>query len=127
MVEITRTGNPFPRTGISRDENGIPSFDGLPPTLLDVLRSHVESRPDSKAVAEIGGDRLSYRQLWDGAARVAGGLRAAGVRRGDRVAVRYPAGVNWVLAFWGTVMAGGVAVAVNTRSAPPEVEFVLTD
>lgn len=59
IVEITRTDNPFPRTGISRDENGTPSFDGLPPTLLDVLRSHVESRPDSEAVAEIGGDRLS--------------------------------------------------------------------
>ena len=35
--------------------------------------------------------------------------------------------MNWVLAFWGTVMAGGIAVAVNTRSARPEVEFVLTD
>ena len=46
---------------------------------------------------------------------------------GDRVAVRYPAGINWVLAFWGTVMAGGIAVAVNTRSAQPEVEFVLSD
>jgi acyl-CoA synthetase (AMP-forming)/AMP-acid ligase II len=127
IVEIPRTDNPFPRTGISRDDNGIPRFDDLPPTLLDVLRSHVESRPDSEAVAEVGGDRLSYRQLWDGAARVAGGLRAAGLRRGDRVAVRYPAGVNWVLAFWGTVMAGGIAVAVNTRSTRPEVEFVLTD
>ena len=125
IVEIARTDNPFPRTGISRDENGIPRFDDLPPTLLDVLRSHVESRPYSEAVAEVGGDdRLSYRQLWDGAARVAGGLRAAGVRRGDRVAVRYPAGVNWVLAFWGTVMAGRIAVVVNTRSAPPEVDFV---
>ena len=127
IVEIPRTDNPFPRTGITRDDNGIPRFDDLPPTLLDVLRSHVESRPDSEAVAEVGGDRLSYRQLWDGAARVAGGLRAAGVRRGDRVAVRYPAGVNWVLAFWGTVMAGGIAVAVNTRSTRPEVEFVLSD
>ena len=127
IVEIPRTDNPFPRTGISRDENGIPCFDDLPPTLLDVLRSYVESRPDSEAVAEVGGDRLSYRQLWDAAARVAGGLRAAGLRHGDRVAVRYPAGVNWVLAFWGTVMAGGIAVAVNTRSARPEVEFILTD
>jgi len=54
-------------------------------------------------------------------------LRAAGVARGDRVAVRYPAGVHWVLAFWGTLMAGGVAVAVNTRSSQPEVEFVLQD
>jgi acyl-CoA synthetase (AMP-forming)/AMP-acid ligase II len=41
--------------------------------------------------------------------------------------VRYPAGINWVLAFWGTVMAGGIAVAVNTRSAQPEVEFVRSD
>jgi acyl-CoA synthetase (AMP-forming)/AMP-acid ligase II len=41
--------------------------------------------------------------------------------------VRYPAGINWVLAFWGTVMAGGVAVPVNTRSAQPEIEFVRSD
>ena len=70
---------------------------------------------------------MTYRQLWDRAARVAGGLRATGLQPGDRVAVRYPAGINWVLAFWGTVMAGGVAVAVNTRSAQPEVDFVLSD
>src|SRR6185437_7461782 len=66
-------------------------------------------------------------QLWDRAARVAGGLRESGLKAGDRVAVRYPAGLDWVLAFWGTVMAGGVAVAVNTRSAQPEVDYVLSD
>ncbi len=41
--------------------------------------------------------------------------------------MRYPAGVNWVLAFWGILMAGGIAVAVNTRSSAPEVAFVLKD
>jgi len=127
IVEIPRTGNPFPRTGISRDARGIPRFDDLPPTLLEVLRSHVASQPDAEAVVEIGGDRLSYQELWDRAARVAGGLRAAGLGRGDRVAVRYPAGLNWVLAFLGTMMSGGIAVAVNTRSTRPEVEFVLAD
>ncbi|WP_157011800.1 AMP-binding protein, partial [Mycobacterium celatum] len=50
-----------------------------------------------------------------------------GLHRGDRVALRYPAGLDWVLAFWGTVMAGGVAVPVNTRSAEPEVAFILSD
>ena len=98
-----------------------------PATLLDMLAEQVASRPDSEAVVEIGAGRLTYRQLWDQASRVAGGLRAAGLRSGDRVAVRYPAGINWVLAFWGTVMAGGVVVAVNTRSAQPEVEFMLSD
>ena len=127
VTEIARGHNPFPMTGVSRDANGVPRYDDLPVTLLDMLAGHVDSRPDSEAVVEVGADRLTYRQLWDRASRVAGGLRAAGLKRGDRVAVRYPAGINWVLAFWGTVMAGGVAVAVNTRSAQPEVEFVLSD
>ncbi len=127
VTQISGSHNPFPRTGVSRDANGVPHYDELPATLLDMLAEHVDSRPNSEAVVELGAGRLTYRQLWDRAARVAGGLRAEGLKPGERVAVRYPAGINWVLAFWGTVMAGGVAVAVNTRSAQPEVEFVLSD
>jgi acyl-CoA synthetase (AMP-forming)/AMP-acid ligase II len=127
VTEIPRDHNPFPATGVSRDANGVPHYDELPDTLLDMLAEHVDNRPNSEALVELGAGRLTYRQLWDRASRVAGGLRADGLKPGDRVAVRYPAGINWVLAFWGTVMAGGVAVAVNTRSAQPEVEFVLSD
>ena len=127
VTEIPRDHNPFPATGVSRDAKGVPHYDELPATLPDMLAEQVDHRPDSEAIVELGSDRLTYRQLWDRASRVAGGLRAAGLKPGNRVAVRYPAGINWVLAFWGTVMAGGVAVAVNTRSAQPEVEFVLSD
>ncbi len=127
VIEIPRSRNRFPMTGVSRDRNGVPRYDDLPPTLLDMLAAQVNSRPESEAVIELGADRLTYRQLWRRASRVAGGLHAAGLKRGDRVAMRYPAGINWVLAFWGTVMAGGIAVPVNTRSAQPEVEFVLSD
>ena len=127
VTEIPRDHNPFPATGVSRDAKGVPHYDELPATVLDMLAEHVDNRPNSEALVELGAGRLTYRQLWDRASRVAGGLRAAGLKPGDRVAVRYPAGINWVLAFWGTVMAGGVAVAVNTRSAQPEVEFVLSD
>src|SRR6201993_2347929 len=111
VIEIPRDHNPFPMTGVSRDANGIPRYDDLPVTLLDMLAEQVEFRPETEALVELGADRLTYRQLWDRASRVAGGLRAAGVRLGDRVAVRYPAGVDWVLAFWGTVMAGRVVAA----------------
>lgn len=127
VVEISRSSNPFPRTGVHLDDHGVPRYEGLPATLLDMLGEQVTARPNSEAVVELGSDRLTYRELWDRASRVAGGLRAAGLNNGDRVAVRYPAGINWVLAFWGTVMAGGIAVAVNTRSAQPEVDFVLSD
>ncbi|HXS61980.1 MAG TPA: AMP-binding protein [Streptosporangiaceae bacterium] len=118
---------PFPLEGVSRGADGVARYDGLPESLLAMLKAQVDAHPEGEALVEIGGRRLTYRQLWDAAARVAGGMRAAGLRPGDRVAVRYPAGANWVLAFWGTLMAGGIAVAVNTRWAPPEVEFALTD
>ncbi|MCA2255283.1 class I adenylate-forming enzyme family protein [Mycobacterium intracellulare] len=127
VIEIARDHNPFPTVGVSRGRDGVPRYDELPATLLDMLAEHVDTRPGSEALVELGGGRLTYRQLWDRAARVAGGLRAEGIKRGDRVAVRYPAGIDWVLAFWGVVMAGGIAVAVNTRSAQPEVDFVLSD
>ncbi|GAA1253633.1 class I adenylate-forming enzyme family protein [Prauserella halophila] len=126
VIEIPRRHNPFPADGVS-SRDGAPHYDDLPETLLDLLRTQVDTRPDSEAVVELGAERLTYRQLWERASRVAGGLWARGVGPGDRVAVRYAAGTNWVLAFWGTVMAGAVAVAVNTRSAQPEVEFVLSD
>jgi acyl-CoA synthetase (AMP-forming)/AMP-acid ligase II len=127
VIEISRDHNPFLASRVVRDANGVPRYPDLPPTLLDMLAEQVDRRPDGEAVVELGAERLTYRQLWERAARVAGGLRAGGLKPGDRVAVRYPAGISWVLAFWGTVMAGGVAVAVNTRSAQPEVEFVLSD
>lgn len=127
VIEISRDHNPFPRVGVCVDRNGVARYDELPATLLEMLAEQFDSRPDAMAVIEVGGDRLTYRQLWCRASRVAGGLRADGLKPGDRVAVRYPAGINWVLAFWGVLMAGGIAVAVNTRSARPEVEFVLND
>ena len=127
VTEISRSNNPFPTTGVSRDSYGAPYYERLPATLLDMLAEQVDNRPGAEAVVELGGDRLTYRQLWERASRVAGGLHADGLSQGDRVAIRYPAGIDWVLAFWGIVMAGGVAVPVNTRSAPPEIEFVLSD
>ncbi|GAB4013871.1 class I adenylate-forming enzyme family protein [Nocardioides ultimimeridianus] len=124
---VPRDHNPLSRDGVTVDEQGVPHFDGLPDSLIASLRRHVEATPDVEAVVELDGERLTYQQLWDRAARVAGGLRAAGVRRGDRVAVRHPAGVSWVLAFYGTIMAGGIAVAPNIRSAPPEIAALLED
>lgn len=117
----------FDRSGIERDERGIAHYTGLANSLVDMLRETVERFGDREALVEAGGDRLTYRVLWHRAARVAGGLRAAGISRGDRVANLLPAGVDWVLAFLGTQLAGAVAVPVNTRFARPEVDYVLTD
>jgi acyl-CoA synthetase (AMP-forming)/AMP-acid ligase II len=119
---------PFDTTGVTRGPDGIKRYDRLPASLVHMLRDAVERYPAREALAEAGGGpRLTYRELWDRAARVAGGLRASGVRRGDRVALRLGNGVDWVLAFFGTALAGGVAVPVNTRLTEAEVGYVVSD
>ena len=106
---------------------GVLRYTKLPPSLVAMLQGTVTSRPEHEALVELGGDRISYQQLWDRAARVAGGLRAAGVGRGDRVAIRLPNGNDWAFAFWGIQLAGAVAVPVNTRFTDAEVEYVVSD
>ncbi|MEP7023255.1 MAG: AMP-binding protein [Actinomycetota bacterium] len=119
---------PFDATGVTRGPDGIKRYDGLPASLVHLLRDTVASYPDREALVETGGGpRVSYQELWDRSARVAGGLRAAGVQHGDRVALRLGNGVDWVYAFFGTVLSGAVAVPVNTRLTDPEVEYIVSD
>lgn len=122
-----RGAAPFDTSGVERDEHGIARYTKLPSSLVSMLRTTVDAHADSEAVVEVDGPRLTFRQLWDAAARVAGGLRAAGVQHGDRVANLLPAGADWVVAFLGTQFAGAVAVPVNTRFAASEVDYVLSD
>ena len=118
---------PFDESSVEADAGGVRRYTRLPASVVALLRSTVEDRPDHEAVVELDGPRVSYRQLWDGAARVAGGLRTLGVERGDRVAIRHGNGLDWVLGFFGTLMAGGVVVPINTRLAESEVDYILGD
>jgi len=121
-------GGIFDLTGVTRGPDGVKRYDVLPANLVAMLHASVERRGPAEAVAETGGGpRLSYRELWDRAARVAGGLRASGVERGDRVAIRLGNGVDWVLAFFGTVLADATVVPVNTRFTDEEADYVITD
>jgi acyl-CoA synthetase (AMP-forming)/AMP-acid ligase II len=118
---------PFDQSGIARDEQGIRRYENRPASLVAMLRRTVDSSPRALAVAEWGGNRTTYQELWDRAARIAGGLRANGIRRSDRVAIRLPNGLAWCEAFFGIQLAGAVCVPVNTRFSESEVEYVLSD
>ena len=118
---------PFDYSAITRDSDGIAQYADRPNSLVEMLRSTVDKSPDHEAIVELGGERISYRQLWDRSARVAGGLKQAGITRGDRVAIRLGNGLDWCLAFFGIQMAGAVSVPVNTRFSESEVEYVVND
>lgn len=129
IIKQGRSGRtlPFDMSGVVRTGDGVLRYSGLARSLMEMFLASVERHPDAECVVVLDGERVTYRQLWDRSARVAGGLRAAGVRAGDRVANRYGNGLEWCLAFWGTLMAGAVVVPVNTRFSDSEVSYVVTD
>lgn len=118
---------PFDMTGVERSDDGVLRYTELPKSLLDMFRASVQQHPDRECVVVLGGERVTYQQLWDRSARVAGGLSAAGVKAGDRVANRHGNSLEWCLGFWGTLMCGAVVVPVNTRFSESEVDYVITD
>ncbi|MFJ8816443.1 class I adenylate-forming enzyme family protein [Amycolatopsis thermoflava] len=112
------------------DESGVepgPRFTGLPPSVPALFAGLAGEEPDAEAVAGPDGSRVTYRELFERAARVAGGLAAQGVRPGDRVAIRLGNEVGWCLAFLGASLAGAVAVPVNTRFTDAEAAYVVAD
>ena len=70
---------------------------------------------------------MSYAELCTRAACVAAALRAHGIARGDRVALLINNRLEWLEAFFGTVIAGGVVVAFSTWSTEDELDWLLRD
>ncbi len=127
VAPAQRGRNPFDQTGVERGADGIARYLDRPASLVHLLRASVERESEAVALVEVGGQSLTYGELWQRASRVAGGLRGAGIARGDRVAIRLPNGIDWVLAFFGAQLLGAVVVPVNTRFTGEEVEYVVGD
>ena len=68
--------------------------------------------------------RYSWRQVNDIVNTVSNALLAAGLQKGDKVAMWMFNSDLFVFAFYGIVKAGGVAVPVNFRLAPREAEWI---
>ena len=73
------------------------------------------------------GRATSYAQLHERASRVAVGLRQRGIGRGDRVAFLGLNSAELVITMFATARLGAAFLPVNTRLAPPELAFVLSD
>lgn len=73
------------------------------------------------------GRTVTYRSLLESARRFANGLLGLGVRKGDRVAVMLPNCPQAVIAYYGTLLIGGVVVMTNPLYMPRELEYQLND
>ena len=86
------------------------------------------------------GDRIAMREkafgIWQDyrwrdfdhhARRIAGGLMAAGLKRGDVVAVLSETNKEWVFADMGIHIAGGVCCGIYPTYTPGQLEYTLND
>ncbi len=71
------------------------------------------------------GRRFSYRELNDAVDRVARGLIAAGIEKGDRVGIWAPNCAEWVFAQFATAKVGAILVNVNPAYRTHELAYVL--
>jgi fatty-acyl-CoA synthase len=96
----------------------------VPLSPLGFLRRSATVYPGKTAVIH-GDRRIGYAELYDRCRRLAAALVAAGVRRGDTVAVLAPNIPELLEAHYGVPMAGAVLNALNTRLDAASIDFIL--
>jgi long-chain acyl-CoA synthetase len=99
--------------------------------LAKLLDETAAKHSDRKAIhfedPMVGVRELTYGELSVASSRCAGGLRALGVKPGDRVAIHMPNLPQFVIAIWGILKAGGVPSPMNPQLKKREIVHQLKD
>ena len=90
------------------------------------LEQSARNWPEKTALV-CGGRRLSYAELEGACNRLAHGLVAQGLQRGDRVAVYLDNSVEAVVAIFAVLKAGAVFMMVNPTTKSDKLLYVLND
>ncbi len=95
-------------------------------TLGQLLDQAVSTHPDREAVVYVDRDyRLTYREFNEVVDRLARGLMALGVRKGEKVAVWATNVPHWVALQFATARIGAVLLTVNTNYQSHELAYLL--
>ena len=85
------------------------------------------TREPAEVAVRLGPLELTYADLDDRSARVATLLREKGLQQGDRVGVLLPNVLEFPIAYYGVLRAGGVVVPMNVLLKRREIAFYLED
>ncbi|MDT8435825.1 MAG: long-chain fatty acid--CoA ligase [Gemmatimonadota bacterium] len=100
-------------------------------TLVDVWFDGLARVPEGRAARVRRADgtwaAVGRREMARRVRAVALGLRSLGLERGDRVAILSHTRLEWALADWGTLLAGGVVVTVYPTLPADQVAWILAD
>jgi acyl-CoA synthetase (AMP-forming)/AMP-acid ligase II len=96
--------------------------------LVDQLRTMAHLHPEEPAYRDLdAGTTITFRAWEEESNRLARGLLANGVAKGDRVAIHLPNEevLRWIVAYAAAHKAGAVVVPANTRQPARELAGVL--
>ena len=95
-------------------------------TIGDLLDSQTELFAQRDALVHVeAGTRFTYREFKDECDRVARGLMALGIEKGQHVGIWVTNYSEWVVAQFATAKIGAVLVTVNPSYRTHELEYVL--
>jgi long-chain acyl-CoA synthetase len=117
-------------TGTLTADSGGRARVGAPETIIDVVQRALtqKARPDALNRKRAGEwQRISSEELLRRVRRVALGLHALGLRRGDRVGILSESSPEWVVADLGCQFAGVVNVPLYPTLAPQQVCYIAED
>jgi len=81
--------------------------------IWQALTDRASETPDEVAVSEVGGARITWRQLHERVSATAAGLVAAGLRPGARVGLLVPPSIELTVAVYAVWRAGGIIVVAD--------------
>lgn len=91
--------------------------------MTNVLTQHALDRPEETAII-FEGNEWSYRELYNQARKIAGYLQSRGYQKGDIIAQFMLNSDLFMAVYYGVQLAGCTVMPVNTKLAPPEVDYI---
>ena len=92
---------------------------------LPELLAQSTARYGEQPAIHIGDRTITHREFGVATDRIAAGLRAGGLAKGDRVGLICANSDVFALAYFGILKAGGTVVPVNLLLNPKEMAFIL--
>jgi len=115
------------RIWYSHYEKGVPrSIDYPKKPVWKILESTAKTFPKNTSIW-FEGWSCTYEDLYRFSLKFANFLRSLGVEKGDRVALMLPNLPHYPIAYYGTLMNGGIVVQLNPLYTPRELEIILND
>jgi malonyl-CoA/methylmalonyl-CoA synthetase len=97
-----------------------------PASIVEAFLRHAENTPE-KSCLRFEGERWSYERLRGRAETFAAALSTWGLKPGERVALYVGNSPDFLAAYLGTHLAGGVIVPVNTQYRRGELRHIFED